>query len=461
MRQKKLNNDIKKQFCELLGQATEDNALTNNVSSHEAYLKIMTLLKSITKDQAQVLIYYDDYKLFIGLCEAREIELIEQLFLDYFPNSVDRNRLIHSSNNAAFTLASGQNNTLLMRTLLQNSTDKKLCDLAVHGEEGEDTIFTNAAEKGNLAMMKLLVEVTPEPVIRSNMVHTGQNMPFGFGVSLGRTDIVSYIWDLSSKSERSDMVSHKFTNGVMSAASRGNNQMIDFLLALIPHSSERETIIQKVIHGNEDIAYARAAEGGYINAMRHLESLTPDTSREDMRHARKNYAFILAASNQEVSVLKYLLEVTEGASEKTKMICGDNDQAFKMALTRDTAHRGSAHTPKMEVKPEIIDFFFELDFQHFSAVIKTLNVTSKVASYARECMKKHQETHEKPLEDEVTRSSKKQKLMNAVRTAHNVSFELSSTAKVDNAGSASVSLPSQIISTALGNKSENKKIQLI
>ncbi len=220
-------------------------------------------------------IQYDDYWLFNKLVYEGENDKIDQLLdLTHKRNTKLAEDMLHSHSDSCFYGAVEVNNLPLVKLLLHHSHNPIRRYNMIHDQDDFDDssnlAFVTATRKCSIEMMQLLIDETPEKEARDKMLQTSNDMPFFAAVSKNDQEKIKLIWKYYDEPKRNEMTNSELGDAFIIAATYGQNDLITFLLGLIPHSESKNQNVEATIRKDNDLAFHRAAEGGHTTILQLL-----------------------------------------------------------------------------------------------------------------------------------------------------------------------------------------------
>jgi hypothetical protein len=193
-------------------------------------------------------------------------------------------------------------------THLRALTPEKACSI-IH--INNDEAFCIAAGHGDIKIMQLLLEYTPDPEQRDKMIHANNNALFRAALSCGKSITMKFLLDLTPDPEqRNQMLKSIHADDNLALRSVANSGEVEAIQLILKHASDLEQYNQIMYDKDEVI-------------LRNVVTYCSDRFCLDntkLKHIR---------------MIKFLIENAPDPECCSRMIHANNDEAFKKAVTTE------------------------------------------------------------------------------------------------------------------------------
>ncbi len=201
-------------------------------------------------------------------------------------------------------------------------------------EETASDVFTLAAREGNMKALRELIEGSEGCTSQEcqTMIDGARYEAFRLASERGDNYILDRLIALTPNGEQRQAMIHADEDYAFKMAARGHLDVVNLLISKITNENER----QAMIHAEEDYAFRMAARGGHLDIVNRLIELTTDDDRRrDMIRADGDYAFIWAAAMGHIDIINLLISKMTDENERQEMIHADSDSAFGYVVTEE------------------------------------------------------------------------------------------------------------------------------
>ena len=195
-----------------------------------------------------------------------------------------------------------------------------------------EALFRIAAEYGWLDLIELLIELTPDPKARGQMIHVWDDKPFNWAYSKGYIKVMELLIKYSpTQEQRDNMIHDDGYDGTFMCAATDND--IDMMKLLLNHT-QNPILKENMLHRKDDKVFMATCEQGSFEAVCLLIELTPDPKAlSKMLHKLDDHATVLAARKNKFNIVKKIWDHSTDA-ERMNMV----NSAFCLVLAEFAEH---------------------------------------------------------------------------------------------------------------------------
>lgn len=230
--------------------------------------------------------------------------------------------------------------------LVQNDKDDEVLnllrssftDLAQQALSFDDSRLLNfllerAMWKGKLDLFNLLVDLTPDPIERDNMLHFNNDCAFHGAAVKNHTEIIKRLIELTKDDNALKAMLYQHNNfAINRAAEHGNAELLEIYFQLAEERGHEELSLKT---SKNDMLYLYTITNCNIEAVKLVEryklAASSQKDLDAMIHMKYDSMFLNASSKGSVQIMQHLLDSTANPDLRNKMIHTLSDEPFIQA----------------------------------------------------------------------------------------------------------------------------------